>query len=73
MNTIDRRELTPELLTAVEAAAHLRVKPQTLAVFRMQGRGPAFTRVGRSVRYPRESIADYLRCQTVATIDVAAR
>ena len=42
------------LLPAPEAATRLGVRTQTLARWRVEGRGPRFIKVGRAVRY-RES------------------
>jgi len=39
------------LLTPIQAAAILQVKPNTLAKWRVTGEGPAFIHVGRVVRY----------------------
>lgn len=47
----------PEYLTAREAAEALGVSERHLTALRAEGRGPAFLRVGRSVRYPRASLA----------------
>jgi excisionase family DNA binding protein len=38
-------------LTTQEAAAYLRLSPNTLAQWRCWDRGPAFVRFGRAVRY----------------------
>jgi predicted DNA-binding transcriptional regulator AlpA len=52
---------SPQLpLTETEAAALIGVKRNTLAVWRMQGRGPKFRKVGRSVRYSPSEIDRYL-------------
>lgn len=39
-------------LTTEEAAARLRLQPQTLERWRMQGKGPAFIKQGHSKRAP---------------------
>jgi len=52
------------LLTPIEAAAILKVKPNTLAKWRVTGEGPAFIRVGRSVRYSSREIARFIDQQT---------
>jgi excisionase family DNA binding protein len=46
----------PEYLTTSEMAVHLGVSERHLKALRAEGRGPAFLRVGRSVRYPRASL-----------------
>ncbi len=40
-----------ELLTTQEAAKILKVKPNTLAKWRVIGAGPLFVTMGRAVRY----------------------
>jgi Helix-turn-helix domain len=53
-------ELRPsETLTTVEASALLGVSSQWLKVQRMRGTGPAFYRLGSSIRYPREGLVDF--------------
>lgn len=46
----------PEYLTTREAAVLLGVSVRTLEALRAEGRGPRHVRIGRAVRYPRESI-----------------
>jgi predicted site-specific integrase-resolvase len=48
------------LLTPIQAAAILQVKPNTLAKWRVTGEGPAFIRFGRSVRYSSRDIACFI-------------
>ncbi len=47
-------------LTPREAAEYLRSSVSTLAKLRMYGGGPAFTRIGRSIRYPRAELDRYM-------------
>jgi hypothetical protein len=54
-----------ELLDAKETAALLRQKPQTLAGWRCESRGPEYIKVGRSVYYRREAISTWLAGQIV--------
>jgi hypothetical protein len=49
--THDRTSGQDVLLTVKEAAAFLRLSPNTLNWRRSHGEGPAFVRVGRSIRY----------------------
>ncbi len=51
---------TAPLLTEGEVAAWLRVAPQTLRRWRVQGRGPAFLKVGAAVRYEHGAVRGYL-------------
>ena len=52
------------LLTPSETAKLLAVSLSWLAKARLRGDGPAFVKMGRTVRYAERSIRDYLRAQT---------
>lgn len=52
--------LDTSFLTASEAANLLRVQPQTLAVWRLEGRGPRWHKVSRRVLYATAEIGRYL-------------
>lgn len=54
----------PDLLTPAEAAQYLRVEPGTLQQWRWAGTGPTYVKVGRSVRYPLDQLADWLELNT---------
>ena len=47
-------------LTEVETAARLGLKVATLRAWRHQGRGPAFVRLGRAIRYLSTDIDEFL-------------
>ena len=49
-----------EPLTEAEAAARLGLKVATLRAWRHQGRGPAFVRLGRAIRYLSTDIDEFL-------------
>ena len=49
-----------EPLTETEAAGRLGLKVATLRAWRHQGRGPAFVRLGRAIRYLRSDIDEFL-------------
>lgn len=49
-----------ESLTEAEAAARLGLKVATLRAWRHQGRGPAFVRLGRAIRYLSTDIDEFL-------------
>jgi excisionase family DNA binding protein len=49
-----------ESLTETEAAARLGLKVATLRAWRHQGRGPAFVRLGRAIRYLSTDIDEFL-------------
>jgi excisionase family DNA binding protein len=54
------------LLKRKEAAAYLGgIAEQTLAVWASTGRGPAFVKIGRLVRYRRSDLDEWLREHTV--------
>ena len=49
------------LLTPEEAAQFLRVSLSWLAKARMSGEGPAFIRVGRSIRYSETALLQWVK------------
>ena len=49
-----------EPLTEIEAAGRLGLKVATLRAWRHQGRGPAFVRLGRAIRYLGSDIDEFL-------------
>lgn len=49
-----------DLLTVPEVCALLKVRPQTLNNWRYEGKGPAFLKVGRAIRYRRSAIEEFL-------------
>jgi len=53
------------ILTEVEAALFLKVKPQTLSAWRHRSVGPNFTRAGKCIRYRMADLLAYLDQQTV--------
>lgn len=46
--------------TTEQAAIFLGLKPNTLNVWRVQGRGPAYRKIGRNVRYVESDLAAFL-------------
>ena len=56
----------PPLIDEEAAAVFLAVKPNTLAVWRSAGKGPAYVKVGTAIRYNMESLQKYVRLQEVA-------
>lgn len=48
------------LLTAEEAAQHLRRSSKTLEADRLRGSGPRFVKLGRSVRYRLSDLEAYI-------------
>lgn len=47
-------------LLSEEVALRLRVKPQTLALWRLKGKGPRWLKLGRSVRYEQADVERWL-------------
>lgn len=54
-----------ELLSTAQAAAVLAMKPSTLAKWRVLDEGPPYVRVGKSIKYSRADLAEWLRGQRV--------
>jgi hypothetical protein len=53
--------VAPRLLTEVEAATYLSLRPASLRRWRFVGKGPRFCRVGgRAVRYPLSDLESFL-------------
>ena len=62
------------LLLKDEVAEILRVRPQTLDKWRMEGSGPRFVSVnGRSVRYRRKDVEAYIEASTCSNTLEASR
>lgn len=49
----------PEYLTAPALAAKLGVSPYTIGRWRREGKGPPSVRVGATIRYRPESVAEW--------------
>jgi excisionase family DNA binding protein len=49
-----------ELLNEAQAADYLNVSARTLQAWRVQGRGPLFTKLSRAVRYRRADLDAYV-------------
>ena len=56
----DDKESDKPFLNTVEAAAWLRLTKNTLEKMRVQGRGPAYRKHGRYVRYHIEDLGEWL-------------
>ena len=53
------------LVTTPQAAEYLgSLKPNTLEIWRIQGIGPAYKKIGRLVRYSLDDLDAYLEAQT---------
>lgn len=62
---------TEKLLTSAHAAEILGIKPNTLEIWRVHGRGPRFVKLGAgarsAVRYKQTDIEDWLASQTATS------
>lgn len=56
----ETRQAAHALLDTKEAADYLRIRPQTLEVWRCHGGGPAFVKLGRRVVYRLESLERFI-------------
>jgi hypothetical protein len=54
-----------ELLSATDAAMLLHQRPQTLAGWRCDNKGPEYVKIGRAVFYRRAAISAWLATQIV--------
>lgn len=61
MNATVEQIQAREILTADQAAELLGIRPQTLSVWRLRGKGPSFLKCGRCVRYRRADIEKWLQ------------
>ena len=55
------------LLTTAEAAKMLGIAEATLNEWRLRGEGPAYTKMGRLVRYPDYEVERFIRERTIKT------
>lgn len=51
---------TREVMTTMQAADYLQVSKQKLEIDRHKGKGPAFCKIGRIVRYRKSDLDAYL-------------
>jgi hypothetical protein len=52
--------MNDQLMNTESAAKHLAISPALLVKFRLQGGGPKYIKMGRSVRYSFEGLAAWL-------------
>lgn len=57
----------PALMDENATAAALGVTPKALRNWRVQGRGPAFVKIGANVRYRAADIAEFIEKNTVTS------
>ncbi|MCL7999432.1 helix-turn-helix domain-containing protein [Brucella sp. 21LCYQ03] len=58
-------DILDDLADEAEAATILRQAPRTLTVWRCQGRGPIFLKLGRKVFYRRSDLRRWVAAQTI--------
>lgn len=56
-----------ELFNEEELAEILEVKPQTLATWRAEERGPDYVKLGKSVFYRKADVLDWINANVVVT------
>lgn len=68
MTTLNSAIAAPvrQLLNNDEAAEMLGISYRTLPVWRVQGRGPKFVKIGKLVRYERSVLQDWIEANTHA-------
>ena len=63
--------VSSDLLTRAQAAEYLGIAVQTLAVWACRGRyGLPFVRIGRSVRYRKRDLDEFIEARTVRNDEV---
>ena len=55
----------PAMVSRSQAAEFLGVTPQALSQMDARGEGPTYARIGRSIRYRREDLLDWIESRTV--------
>lgn len=66
--------MNDDLMTTVEAAAELKLKPATLECWRWAGTGPEYVKINRAVRYKKSKLDEFINrnCFTSTTQQQAA-
>jgi hypothetical protein len=59
--------MNSDLLNAAAAATYLKIAKQTLAIWRLSGRGPAFVKIGRRVAYRKAELDKYVEAHTYSS------
>lgn len=66
MDKIQSVDVVDDLVTEDEAAKILHQAPRTLTVWRCDGKGPRYTKLGRRIFYRRSWLGEYIEKQTVS-------
>lgn len=56
---IDQAIVSLDFLSTDDVARHFGLSPRTLERFRLEGRGPAYHKFGRVVRYSRSALQEW--------------
>lgn len=56
--------MNTDLLTTTAAAEYLKVAKQTMAIWRLTGRGPTFRKIGRRVAYRKADLDNFIEKNT---------
>jgi hypothetical protein len=59
LTTPTTEQADDELFTTIEAAKLLRLRPNTLEIWRWSGKGPRFLKLGRACRYRRSDLEKF--------------
>jgi len=60
------------MLSTVEAARVLGIRPRTLELWRAQGKGPTYARIGRACRYSKGALQKFIEeNERLSSSDVA--
>jgi len=65
------KELAVKLLKPSELKSEFGIPLSTAAKWRMRGDGPAYIKIGRSVRYEANAVRDWLQSQAVMSTAAA--
>jgi hypothetical protein len=55
----------PVMVSREQAAEFLGITPQALSQMNGRGEGPAYARIGRSIRYRRQDLLDWIESRIV--------
>ncbi|MCQ2363541.1 MAG: helix-turn-helix domain-containing protein [Acidaminococcaceae bacterium] len=64
---------TRKKLNTLDAAEYLGIQPNTLEVWRSQGKGPRYAKLGRRVMYDLNDLENWFSAQCVETIDTTTK
>ena len=71
MNTSINNTDPDTLLTEAQIADHLSISMRTLQAWRVRGGGPVFIRAGRSIRYRRRDLLNWIEANAATSTSAA--